>query len=287
MRILGIGELRRREPDVRAHHDERWSSLICRCLKQCGLDGSKIVGLLAEIDDLPAVGTEAGDGVIVESQLGGAIDRDVVVVVDAHQATEAEVTGQGGGFVRDTLLETPVASDRPDPVVDKFSAVLRPQSALSDRQPHRVGESLPEGAGRHLDAWRDADLWVPWGTRAELAERPQVIERQVVPSQVQHRVLEDRCVSCREDETIPIGPRGVVGVEGHHPAEENLRHRRQCHRRPAVAGAGRADCVHGQRPDHADRQILPVVAVGHSTLLCAHGLRLVNHRAGLLRLLVG
>ena len=49
----------------------------------------EIVGDLAHILDVPAVGLEALDRIVGQGQIGRSVDRDLVVVVDTDQAAQA------------------------------------------------------------------------------------------------------------------------------------------------------------------------------------------------------
>ena len=59
-----------------------------------GLEGVEVVGDLADLVDVPAVAPEALAGVVGQRQLGDAVDRDVVVVVDHDQLAELLVAGE-------------------------------------------------------------------------------------------------------------------------------------------------------------------------------------------------
>ena len=60
-------------------------------LVEPGLEHIEIFPDLAELKYVPAIGAEAGCGVVAQGQIGLAIDRDVIVVVDHHELAEAEV----------------------------------------------------------------------------------------------------------------------------------------------------------------------------------------------------
>ena len=77
---------------------------------------------------------------------------------------------------------------------------------LGDGQPDRVAETLAQRPRGHLDARRVAALGVAGRLAAPLAELAQVLEREVVPGQVQEGVLEYARVAVGEDETVAVGP---------------------------------------------------------------------------------
>ena len=97
--------------------------------------------------DVPAVGLEALAGVVVEGDLGRAVDGDVVVVVDVDQPAQAEVAGQGGRLVADALHQVAVAADHEGVVVDQVGAEAGPQHPLGDAEA-RPRWRIPGRAGR-------------------------------------------------------------------------------------------------------------------------------------------
>jgi len=62
---------------------------------------------LPQLDHVPPVGLEAAGGVVAQGELGGAVDGDVVVVVDGDQPPEAEVARQRRRLVADASIRSP------------------------------------------------------------------------------------------------------------------------------------------------------------------------------------
>ncbi len=116
------------------------------------LERVAVVGDLAEVHDVPAVGLEPLADVVAVGERGVAVDGDVVVVVDADQVAEALVPGERRRLVTDALHEAAVAGDHERVVVDHVVAELRAQAALGDRHADCVGEALTERTGGDLDA---------------------------------------------------------------------------------------------------------------------------------------
>ena len=108
---------------------------------QARFERVEIVRDLAELHDVPAVRLEALRDVVAVGELGRAVDRDVVVVVDEHQAAELQVTGERRGLVADALHEVAVAADAEDVVVAQLGAEARAQVLLGDRDADRVRRS--------------------------------------------------------------------------------------------------------------------------------------------------
>ena len=123
-----------------------------------GLERVAVVGDLAEVLDVPAVGLEALADVVAVGERGVAVDGDVVVVVDADQVAEAEVAGERRRLVADALHEAAVAGDDERVVVDHVGAEPGAQAPLGDGHADGVGEALAERPGRDLDAGGVADL---------------------------------------------------------------------------------------------------------------------------------
>ena len=113
---------------------------------------------------------EALRDVVAVRELGVAVDRDVVVVVDEHHAAELQVAGERRGFVADALHQVAVAADAEHVVVAHLGAEARAQVLLGDRDADRVADALTERTGRDLDTLRVAVLGVTGRARAPLAE---------------------------------------------------------------------------------------------------------------------
>ena len=91
VRGRGVLHLGRRVTDVRAQHDERRPAFLGHRRAQPGLDRVGVFGRLTELHDVPAVRLEALRDVVAVRERGVAVDRDVVVVVDEHEAPELQV----------------------------------------------------------------------------------------------------------------------------------------------------------------------------------------------------
>ena len=130
--------------------------------------------------------------------------------------------GERGSLVADALHHAAVAGDDERVVVLRVGAEAGAQAALGDRHADRVGEALAEWPGGDLDAGGVARLGVAGRARFPLAEVAQVVEFEAVAGQEQHRVLQDRGVPVRQDETVAIGPVRVGRIVTHHPAEEHV-----------------------------------------------------------------
>ena len=181
---------------------------------------------------VPAIAAVALGHVLGERQGGVALDRDVVVVVEARQPAEAEVPGDRRRLPRDALLQVAVGADAVRAVVDDLvpgAVVASGQHALGQRHADRVPEALPERPGGRLDARRVVHLRVARRLRPPLPERLQIVDRQVVAGQVQRGVLEDAGVARRQHEPVAVRPVRVARVVPHILVVEQVRDGREGH----------------------------------------------------------
>ena len=247
-----VHRVRRGVGDVRAHYDQRRSSLLVDGILGRLRQGFQVLGV-GDVLDVPPLSLEALALVLtVEGDGGRAVYGDAVVVVEVDELAQSVLPGQGGGLVGDALHQIAVGADGEDPVVHDLvpdSVVAVGQEALGHRHPHAVGEALPERTRGRLDAGRHEVLGVARRYGARLAEALDLVQRQGVAGQVQHRVLQDRSVPGGEDEAVPVLPAGVLRVVTQKPREDRVRQRGHGHRGAGVAVAGLLHRVHRQGPD--------------------------------------
>ncbi len=127
------------------------------------------------------------------------------------------------------------------------------EEALGDRHPDAVREALPEWPRRRLDSGGVPVLGMSRRAGAPLPELLEVGERDVVAREVERRVLEDAGVPGGEDEAVSSRPVRIGRVVPHHVAVEQIRQRREGHRRPRVTGVRLLHCVHRECADRVDR----------------------------------
>ena len=264
VRAVRVLLVRRAGRDVRAHDDQArpvgdLARGVERRLQRVELE------VLAEVLDVPAVGLVARADVLGERQRRVALDRDVVVVVEADQPAEAEVAGDRRRLRRDPLLEVAVGDDEVRVAVDRgvLAAVeARGQHALAERHPDGGRDPLPERPRGRLDARHVAVLGVARAGRVELAEALDLVERDVVAGQVERRVEQHRRVPAGEHEAVAAGPVRLLRRVPHDARVEQVRDRRQRHRRAGVAGVRLLDGVHGERADRVHAQLVQRPLVG-------------------------
>ncbi len=223
-----------------------------------GLDGRQVVAV-GDALGVPAVGLEARQDVLRPGHARRPVELDVVVVVEDHELAQAQVAGQAGGLGGDALLEVAVGADHVGPVVDDVVAravELVGQASLRDGHAHGVAEALAEGSRGGLHAGRHAVLRVPRRARAELAEALQLVERQVVAGEVQHRVEQHAGVPGTEHEAVAVEPVGTGGGVLQVSRPQGVGHGRGAHGGTGVTAVGLLHAVDGERADGVDGQLL-------------------------------
>ena len=152
----------------------------------------------------------------------------------------------------DALHEAAVTGDHEGVMVHRLGSEVSAQATLGDRHADRVGESLPERAGGHLDTGGVVHLGVARRGRAPLAELLDVVELEAVAGQEKHRVLQDRGVTVREDEPVAVDPVRIGGGVPHDPAVQHVGERSERHRRALVAALRVERGIHGEPTDQRD-----------------------------------
>ena len=173
------------------------------------------VGIVAiDARSVPAGGLEAPPCVIGAGEAGGAVDGDVVGIVEHDQAVELQVAGKRDRLLTDAFHQAAVAADDVGVVVHEIAAEAGSHTALRQGHTNRVGETLAQRAGRGLDPGGEAVLRMARGAAAELAEVADLVDVDVwIPGEIEQRIEQHRTVTVREHEAVPVGPVGARGIE--------------------------------------------------------------------------
>ncbi len=256
--------------DVAVDDDQGRATRLGFEVVEGGGDRLGVVGV-DDVGDVPAVAGEPGRHVVVVGEVGFAVDRDVVVVVDPAEVVELQVAGDRGGLAGDPLHQAAVAGDRVDVEVEEVGPVAGALPLRGDRHPDRGRDALSERPGGRLHPRGPAVLGVAGGARVELAEALDVgeadrrladhlvvgVDRPHV-GQVQQRVEQHRGVPGRKHEAIASRPDRVGGIEAQEALPERVGERRQRHRRPRMPRVRLLDRVDRKRPDRVDAELVDV-----------------------------
>src|SRR5271157_3543773 len=165
------------------------------------------------------------------------------------------MASDGGSFVADAFHQVAIAADSVDAVIKEIVAVLvelRSQPALRDGEANRVADALAERAGGGLDSRRKAVLGVSWRLRVPMAKAFDLIQREVVASQVEQEIKQHGRMAIGEDESVASGPMGITRVVPQVPVPEHKGKRRQPHRSARMSTVGLLHRVHRKRTDGVD-----------------------------------
>ncbi len=248
---------------VGAHEDQRGARDVGHCGGERAADLLDVVAV-GHVQRLPAIGLEAFRAILGERDGGAGRQRDLVVVVQADQLAQLQVTRQRRRLGGDAFHQVAVADEGPGAVVDHGVAgavVGAGQLRLGDGHADRVGEPLPQRAGGDLDARRVAALRMPRRLAAPLAELLQVVDGQPVAGDVQQAVQQRRPMAGGQHEAIAIGPGRVGGMVLEKARPQDIGHRRGVERQPRVAAVGLLHHVDGEEAQRVDA--LLVERVGH------------------------
>ena len=244
--------------DVRAHDDQRRPVRDAPGGGERRIECAEVVAVRHALH-VPAVALEPLRRVVREREIGLAVDGDAVVVVDPDQTAELQMAGERAGLVRHALHQVPVGREEIRTMV--HDAVTRPveqlrEVRLRERHPHGVPHPLTERAGRGLDARGEPVLGVARRAAPPLAELLDVVEREVVPGEVEGRVEQHAGMSGRQYEAVAPEPVGVRGIVSQMPLPQHVGDGGEGHRGPGVAGIGPLDRVHREGADGVDAKLI-------------------------------
>ena len=140
---------------------------------------------------MPAVSLEAPRRVVGEPALDSAVDGNAVVVVDHDQLAELLHAGERGRFMRNAFHQAAVAEEHVGVMIDNRMArpiERRRERAFREGHTDPVGKALAERSGGGLDAQVHVALRMSGRLGAELAELLQLVHRQRISREVQHRI---------------------------------------------------------------------------------------------------
>ena len=172
------------------------------------------------------------------------------------------------------LHDVAVRCDHPGSVVHDFvtgSIEAGGEVTLGHGHSDRVAESLTERAGCRLDPRGQVRLGMARCQTAPLSKVPNVVQRELVPTHVQERVLKHRCVPAGQNEAVPVSPRGGGRIVASQAGKKQPTQRGQRHRGAGVARVGGLDGVHTQTANRFDGKLIELPWVPHNVGLLLTG----------------
>src|SRR3972149_7250295 len=143
------------------------------------------------------------------------------------------MAGETGGFGGDAFHQIAVADDRVTKVIDDCESrpvVAGGQVSFRDGDADAVAETLAQRSRRSLDAGSKAALRMARRSALPLAKLFDLLQRHIVPGEMEHTVEQHRCVSRPLNEAVAIRPRGIFWVMLEEAGPQNISCGRQTHR---------------------------------------------------------
>ena len=250
VRLRGVLLVRAAVADVRAHDDERSArrSRLCAAAIAASIASRSFTSAMCSTCQPYASNRFAR--VVGEGEVGVAVDRDAVVVVEADELAELEVSGERRSFVRDAFHQVAVAADEVRVVIDdllpsRLNIAARCASATA--MPTALPTPWPSGpvVVSTPGVWPYSGM--PRRAALPLPELLQVLEREVVAAEIQARCRAASTRARREHEAVAVRPVRIGGVVAHVPREQHVRERRERHRRAGVSRLCLLHRVHRER----------------------------------------
>ncbi len=246
---MGACFVRRTEADDGfAHQQGRFVGDRARFFYRA-FDGVSVVTVNAA-HHVPAVGFKAFRGIVGEPAFNVTIDGDAVVIIERHQFTQFQGTGQGAHFVRNAFHHAAVAHEGVGEVIDdvvSWTVKLRRQRFFRDSHTDCVSDPLAQRAGGGFHACGVADFRVARSLGVQLTEVFQFFNRQIITGEVQQAVNQHGAVTVGQHEAVAIGPGRVLRVMVQEITPQDFGNVSHAHRGARVAGFGFLYSVHAQR----------------------------------------
>ena len=150
-----------------------------------------------------------------------------------------------------------IAGDEVDVVVDDLLIAVehRTHVRFGHRHAHRVADPLAQRAGCRLDSGSVAELGMSGRLALPLPELFQVIECEIVTSEIEHAVQQHRRVTGRQYKAITIEPVRIGRVIAEVLCPEHVGEWRQRHWSAGMAGVCFLNGIHRENSDRVDAEI--------------------------------
>src|SRR5438067_7258007 len=164
---------------------------------------------------IESVGLKTFSRVLALRLVGHGIERDGVGIVNQNQIIEPEMPGEGARFRRHAFLETTVARQAKNMLVENamFAGVeMCLRHFRSHCHTNRVANALPQRAGGTLDAGCVAKFRMSRRFRMQLAKIFDVLDRNVVAAQMQPGIQKHTAVTGGKNEIVAIDPTRLIWI---------------------------------------------------------------------------
>src|SRR5579859_8176610 len=222
---------------------------------------------------MPVIGLEALAHIFAEGQTGIALDRNMVIIVEVDKFAELEKTSHGSGLRGDAFHQIAIAGNGVDIMIDNSvirAVVAISQEALGNCHTDAVSKTLTERAGSGFYASRMTMLGMARCEAAPLAELLELLQREIVASEIEHAIQKHRGVSGREDKAVAVAPGRVARIIVHKARPEQMGKGSQGHCGTGMTGIGLLYRVHCQGADRIDTEFFECIFSYRCLLLRCH-----------------
>src|SRR5438874_2375059 len=147
--------------------------------------------------------------------LGHGIERDGVRIVNQNQIIETEMGRERACFRGHAFLETTITRQTKNMLIENAMVAgveMRGRHFCRHCHTNRVANALPQRASRTLDSRRFKKFWMSRRFRMQLTKIFDVLDRNVVPAQVQPGIQKHAAVSGGKNEIVAIDPAGLIWI---------------------------------------------------------------------------
>ena len=159
--------------------------------------------------NMPAIGLKAFAHIFAHRKRGPSANGDVVVVVHRNQVAQPQVSCKRSGFRSKPLLKITIAAKHENPGRDQ-RLLCRVESCCQHLRSECHADGISEArAERPRCAFHPrsaSNLRMPRSAAFPLPELRDLVQRQIVACQMQHRILEHRSVPDRKHKTVAVRP---------------------------------------------------------------------------------
>ena len=124
--------------------------------------------------------------------------------------------------------------------------VLGRRHLPGQRIAHRIANPLTQRPRRRLHPWRLMKLRMPRSLRMQHPEIRHLLDRQIIPAQMQPPIKEHRPVTRRQNEPVPVQPLRLRRIANQLLPKQNRPNIRRPKRQTEVTGRALVDSIHGQ-----------------------------------------
>src|SRR3990172_7173402 len=195
---------------------------------------------------MPAIGFETRGTVFSESQISGAIYRDVIIVVKINDSSETQMSRQRRGFGGDAFHQVTIGDNSVYERIDqvKFRFVeQRGEMRLSNGHANTLTKPLAQRTGRHFHTGSKSVFRVTGSDASKLPEVFDIVEAHVISRQMKERVKEHRSMPTRKDEAVASHPPGVARIMSQVARPQGVSHRSGSHGKAGMSRVGLLDGI--------------------------------------------